>query len=161
NWLTCKTAGSGAADHTACDDLRIFYRIGNAVNGSGGDAGGIQRRQPFCARARCQCRNQLGLKPSMITRTRGAVGKKRMADQIATFDDFAQSIPLHLSIDANDYGCVFGWKGLERCYQRVSRSKPPRFVAGIEVTRDRIFKQRELRIKHGDIDLSTRSRDGA
>src|SRR5262245_61638665 len=97
----------------------------------------------------------------MVARTRAAVGKKRIADEIATSDRFTQSGPLLLSIDANDYGCVFGWKCLERSDQRVSRSKPSRFVAGVEVTRNRVFKQRDLGIKHGNIDLSTHSCDGA
>src|SRR5215475_13463432 len=97
----------------------------------------------------------------MIARTRAAVGKKRMTDEITTSDRFTQLGPLRLSIDANDYRSVFGWKGLERRDQRVSRSKPARFAARIEVTRNWIFKQRELRIEHGDVDLSTHSGRGA
>ena len=65
----------------------------------------------------------------MIARTRAAIGKKRITDEIATSDRFTQLGPLRLSIDANDYRSVFGWKGLERRDQRVSRSKPARFAA--------------------------------
>jgi hypothetical protein len=77
----------------------------------------------------------------------------RIVHQVGALDGLAEARPLLFGIDADNDRLVAGRECLKRRNKRMTRSNATRNVTGIQVTRDCIFQDRDLRIEHRDVDL--------